>query len=135
MPRISVIYNGDDIGMVDRKFTYAEMVDPASCNAGRNRYHLKSKDSARMPYQWKNSTSAGFSTKAKTWLPVHSDYKTLNLETQRDLHITQYEQSVMVKKRAHGSLNITVCYLKVLCIMRAYGRDGIFVLFGFIDVP
>ncbi|KAK9308562.1 hypothetical protein QLX08_001542 [Tetragonisca angustula] len=91
-----------------------------------------------MPYQCNNSTSAGFSVKAKTWLPVHSDYKILNLETQRDLHITQYEKSVMVKKQAvvaHGFLNITVCDSRVLCVMRAYGRDRIFVLFGFIDVP
>ncbi|XP_043528328.1 alpha-glucosidase-like [Frieseomelitta varia] len=141
MPGISVIYNGDEIGMVDRKFTYAETVDPAGCSAGRNRYHLKSRDPARTPYQWNNSTSAGFSTKAKTWLPVNSNYKTVNLEAQRDIYITQYEKfkkSVMVKKRAvvaHGSLNITVCDSRVLCVMRAYGRDRIFVLFGFIDVP
>lgn len=39
LPGVSVIYNGDEIGMVDRPFTYAETVDPAGCNAGPDRYY------------------------------------------------------------------------------------------------
>lgn len=39
LPGVSVIYNGDEIGMVDRPFTYEETVDPAGCNAGPDRYY------------------------------------------------------------------------------------------------
>lgn len=38
LPGVSVIYNGDEIGMVDRFFTYLETKDPAGCNAGPDRY-------------------------------------------------------------------------------------------------
>lgn len=38
LPGVSVIYNGDEIGMVDRYFTYEETKDPAGCNAGPDGY-------------------------------------------------------------------------------------------------
>jgi len=38
LPGVSVIYNGDEIGMVDRNFTYKETKDPAGCQAGPDRY-------------------------------------------------------------------------------------------------
>ncbi|EZA55706.1 putative maltase H [Ooceraea biroi] len=42
LPGVSVIYNGDEIGMVNRNFTYAETVDPVGCIAGPNRYYHES---------------------------------------------------------------------------------------------
>lgn len=39
LPGVSVIYNGDEIGMLDRNFTYEETKDPVGCIAGPNRYH------------------------------------------------------------------------------------------------
>jgi len=36
---VSVIYNGDEIGMLDRNFTYAETKDPIGCIAELDRYH------------------------------------------------------------------------------------------------
>lgn len=38
LPGVSVIYNGDEIGMVDRFFSFNETKDPAGCNAGIDRY-------------------------------------------------------------------------------------------------
>lgn len=43
LPGVSVIYNGDEIGMFDRNFTFAETKDPIGCTAGPDRYHM-SKD-------------------------------------------------------------------------------------------
>ncbi|XP_014203781.1 maltase 1-like [Copidosoma floridanum] len=83
LPGLMVIYNGDEIGMLDRAMSYKETVDPAGCRAGPQRYHIKSRDPARTPYQWDATTNAGFSTSSKTWLPVHENYKTLNLAAQR----------------------------------------------------
>ena len=138
LPGISVIYNGDEIGMVDRNFTYAETVDPAGCHAGRNRYYLKTRDPERTPFQWNNSTSAGFSTKAKTWLPVHPNYKTLNLEAQKKVYSSHYQHfksSASLKKQAavaHGSLNVTIyTRYKILSISRTLGWDTIVTLFNF----
>ena len=141
LPGIAVVYNGDEIGMIDRQFTYAETVDPAGCNAGPARYFLKSRDPERTPYQWDNSTNAGFSTSAKTWLPVHPNYKTLNLKAQKELYYSHYQifKSVMSVKRrpviAHGSLNVTVYDQRVLSITRTLGNDTVIVMFNFANVP
>ncbi|XP_043664362.1 maltase 1-like, partial [Vespula pensylvanica] len=112
LPGVSVVYNGDEIGMLDRDFTYEETVDPAGCQAGPDRYYLKSRDPERTPFQWDNSTSAGFSTSNKTWLPVHSNYKTLNLALQKNSPISHYKvfkALAALKKKpiiAHGSLEV-----------------------------
>ena len=91
LPGITVIYNGDEIGMVDREFTWEETVDPAGCNAGKDRYQLKSRDPERTPFQWDDTTSAGFSSNATTWLPVHDNYKTLNLAAQKKSEVSHYK--------------------------------------------
>ncbi|MDO5329624.1 MAG: alpha-glucosidase [Coriobacteriia bacterium] len=44
--------------------------------------HDFSRDNARTPVQWDNTQNAGFST-SNPWLPVHDDYKTCNVETQK----------------------------------------------------
>jgi alpha-glucosidase len=91
LPGVSVVYNGDEIGMIDRNFSFNETQDPAGCNAGPERYHLKSRDPERTPFQWDDSTSAGFSTNETTWLPVNENYKTLNLEAQKSKDISHYK--------------------------------------------
>ncbi|XP_043479563.1 maltase 2-like [Leptopilina heterotoma] len=91
LPGITVIYYGDEIGMVDKNITYEETVDVAGCNLGPDRYYLASRDPERTPFQWDTTTSAGFSTNSKTWLPVHENYKTLNLAAQKLAAISHYK--------------------------------------------
>ena len=134
LPGIAVIYNGDEIGMEDRFFTYAETVDPVGCNSGPARYQLRSRDPERTPYQWDNTTSAGFSTNRKTWLPVHSNYKTLNLKRQKGEYYSHYQifKSLMSVKRRpvieRGSLKVEVYDKRVLSITRALGNDTVIVM-------
>ncbi|XP_058791294.1 alpha-glucosidase-like [Phymastichus coffea] len=101
LPGIMVVYNGDEIGMVDRFFTYEETIDPAGCSAGPERYQLASRDPERTPFQWDDSISAGFSNSQKTWLPVHDNYKTLNLAKQEKDNVSHYKvfQALMKLKK------------------------------------
>lgn len=42
-----------------------------------------SRDPERSPMQWSNDMNAGFNNKTNTtWLPVHPDYRTINVEVQ-----------------------------------------------------
>ncbi|XP_014469542.1 PREDICTED: alpha-glucosidase-like [Dinoponera quadriceps] len=141
LPGVSVIYNGDEIGMVDRPFTYEETVDPAGCNAGPDRYHLKSRDPERTPFQWDNSTSAGFSTNATTWLPVHSNYKTLNLAAQKTATVSHYKvfKSLAQLKRKpvieQGKLEIVLVTKKILGAVRRHDASIVALMVNFDNSP
>ncbi|XP_011205948.4 maltase A2-like [Bactrocera dorsalis] len=72
MPGTSVTYYGDEIGMTD----YDAECTWASCDF---------RDPERTPMQWDSTTNAGFSKGNSTWLPVNSNYKTLNVQRQRGI--------------------------------------------------
>ncbi|XP_034948195.1 alpha-glucosidase-like [Chelonus insularis] len=124
LPGIGIIYYGDEIGMLDRNMTWNETVDPAGCNLGPEKYHLKSRDPVRTPFQWDNSTNAGFSTANKTWLPVHENYKTLNLAAQKAepvSHYSLFKKLVALKKMPimkTGSMEVILVGENVLGVVR-----------------
>ncbi|XP_058793274.1 alpha-glucosidase-like [Phymastichus coffea] len=141
LPGMTVLYNGDEIGMINSVFTYEETIDPAGCNAGPDRYQLKSRDPQRTPYQWDDSVSAGFSTNSKTWLPVNDNYKTLNLAQQKKLQVSHYKivkalsdlkrkSPVLIK----GDTRVYNVLDKVLVVVRRLSNyDPIVILINFTD--
>jgi oligo-1,6-glucosidase len=91
------VYQGEEIGMANYPFASvddfrdiesinhfgAAMVageDPPQVLAAMRRM---SRDNARTPVQWDDSTSAGFTT-GTPWLPVNPDYVEWNAAAQRD---------------------------------------------------
>jgi len=59
LPGVAVTYNGDEIGMEDTWISWEDTKDPQGCNAGKDVYEKASRDPARTPFQWDNTTSAG----------------------------------------------------------------------------
>ncbi|XP_057336099.1 alpha-glucosidase-like [Microplitis mediator] len=124
LPGVAIIYNGDEIGMIDRPMAWNETLDPAGINAGPLNYKFKSRDSARTPFQWDNSTSAGFSSNKKTWLPVNSNYKTVNLaiqKTQPYSHYSLMKKLISLKKNPilrNGTTETTIVHYAYLAIVR-----------------
>ncbi|XP_024888279.1 alpha-glucosidase-like [Temnothorax curvispinosus] len=90
LPGVGVTYNGEEIGMEDTWISWEDTKDPQGCNAGRDGYEKASRDPARTPFQWDDTTSAGFSTNPKTWLPVNKNYVTLNLAAQKKQNNSYY---------------------------------------------
>jgi alpha-glucosidase len=76
----ALMYYGEELGMVTSTPTRVEDVrDPI----GRTGWPKeKGRDGERTPMQWDARAQAGFSTNAKTWLPVASNYKTVNVQTE-----------------------------------------------------
>jgi alpha-glucosidase len=73
------LYYGEEIGMRDIPLKRHEILDPP----GKKYWPFyKGRDGCRSPMQWNASTHAGFSS-AKPWLPVHSNYRVRNVETQQ----------------------------------------------------
>ncbi|CAD5116225.1 DgyrCDS5138 [Dimorphilus gyrociliatus] len=84
LPGTPFTYYGEEIGMVGPKISFEDTVDPYGVNFGPKRYEEFSRDPSRTPMQWSDSRNAGFTMAKKPWLPVHSNYKTLNVENQKN---------------------------------------------------
>lgn len=69
--------------MIDVWISWKDTVDPAACNTNPDVYEKFSRDPERTPFQWDDSTSAGFSSNSNTWLPVSPDYKNVNVKLQK----------------------------------------------------
>jgi alpha-glucosidase len=77
----ALMYYGEELGMTTSTPMRVEDVrDPI----GRTGWPKeKGRDGERTPMQWDASApQAGFSTSATTWLPVASNYKTVNVQTE-----------------------------------------------------
>ncbi|XP_011157503.2 maltase 1 [Solenopsis invicta] len=92
LPGMAVTYNGDEIGMVDKRdISWLDTKDPQACIAGQARYRNVSRDPERTPFQWDATKNAGFSTADSTWIPVNENYKTLNLATEKAADESHYK--------------------------------------------
>ncbi|XP_030556538.1 maltase 2 isoform X2 [Drosophila novamexicana] len=102
LPGVAVTYNGEELGMQDYgEISWEDTVDPPACIAGKLDYKKVSRDPERTPFQWSNATNAGFSTAAKTWLPVNPNYLVLNLEAQKQAaksHYKVYKSLIELRK-------------------------------------
>ncbi|KAM6916610.1 amino acid transporter heavy chain SLC3A1 [Xenentodon cancila] len=78
LPGTPTTYYGEEIGMENINITEGQIQDPAG------KYNVSnSRDPERSPMQWNSGTNAGFNSKTNTtWLPVHPDYETVNVEVQ-----------------------------------------------------
>ncbi|XP_036212683.2 maltase A2 [Bactrocera oleae] len=99
LPGTSVTYYGDEIGMTD----YDTKCTPSNCDF---------RDPVRTPLQWSSAKNGGFSTGNSTWLPVNSNFKTLNVQRQRGV--------------ARSTLNIYkgMTALKKTLAFKSYKEEG-----------
>lgn len=87
--------------MADQWISWNDTVDPLACNQDPDTYETLSRDPARTPFQWDDSKNAGFSTAYKTWLPVASNYKTVNVKSETvDLnsHLNVFKRLTRMRK-------------------------------------
>jgi alpha-glucosidase len=76
----ALTYYGAEIGMATHTPTRVEDVrDPIGITGWPEE---KGRDGERTPMQWASGPQAGFSTNPHTWLPIGSDYKTVNVQTE-----------------------------------------------------
>ncbi|GAB0096105.1 Maltase A3 [Sergentomyia squamirostris] len=130
LPGIAITYNGEEIGMTDVYLSWKDTVDPAACNSNEQIYEEFSRDPARTPFQWDSTTSAGFSTNSKPWLPVSPLYREVNVKAQKSAyrsHLKVYRQLLRLRTTPtlrRGSADIRTHGSNVLSIVRRLrGRE------------
>ncbi|XP_071878987.1 alpha glucosidase 2 [Bombus fervidus] len=108
LPGVAVTYYGEEIGMVDIP--------------GPTKYDVR--DGCRSPFQWDNTTNAGFSNATVTWLPVNDNYKDVNLQKEKNEKTSTYQlYTKLIELRKsntlkHGSLVTKDLSKSVLAVMR-----------------
>ena len=138
------IYQGQEIGMENMKFSSIEQIDDISTideyhvarNAGCTEEEalscvsLYSRDNARTPMQWDSSENAGFSA-GNPWLNVNPNYKKINVKNQQndpDSLLSFYKELIALRKNplyretiVYGDL---IPYLEDRHNLMAYLRKG-----------
>ncbi|XP_012251302.2 maltase 2-like [Athalia rosae] len=140
LPGVAITFNGDEIGMTDTSLTWQQTEDPQACSTDPTRFATFSRDPERTPYQWDDSTSAGFSTNSMTMLPVNENYRTLNLAAQKKADKSYYKNvQALIKLRnepviREGSLTIKVISNSIIAFTRQLdGQQPIVVLINWSD--
>lgn len=124
MPGATVTYNGEEIGMTDVYISWNDTVDPQACNTNPDIYLWYTRDPARTPFQWDDSTSAGFSTNKSTWLPVAENYAEVNVKQERKFiksHLHTYNRAKALrstKTLQDGNMKVEAVQDRVLVIIR-----------------
>ncbi|CAO1440858.1 unnamed protein product [Diamesa hyperborea] len=83
LPGIAITYQGEELVMTNVNISWADTLDPQACHTNPEIYHQNSRDPARTPFPWDDTKNAGFSTADKTWLPVGTNYLTVNVKAQQ----------------------------------------------------
>jgi oligo-1,6-glucosidase len=134
-------YNGDELGMTNIRFTsindYKDVQtrneyqfvknNGGDTNAYIQRKAFESRDNARTPFQWNNTTNAGFTT-GTPWIKVNSNYTTINeaAEEKDPNSILNYFRKVVQLRKD----NLVLVYGKYTLLDKdnpkvyAYTREG-----------
>ena len=145
---VPCMYYGEEIGMQDARFKYSEALDPIPhLHKGVPRFLVDlfgetlDRDELRTPMQWDTTTAAGFSSNPKTWLPVHTNFRQVNVEKEEKdtnslLYMVQQVLKIRKKTPAISSGSITLLDSKslpkgVLAYKRDLGSDEVVVLINF----
>lgn len=150
------VYQGEEFGMVDYPmFTpdqYVDIVDAYVYKTARKLIpskklamklvHNMNRDNARIPVQWDSSTSAGFSSNEKTWLPVHPNYHELNAASQEGNpnSILNYYRKIIAFRNSSlplclGAIEEIDAPKDILAFKRTYESDEVKVFINLSDRP
>jgi len=129
------IYYGDEIGMENVNIPRNKIQDMY----GKLFYpFFKGRDAYRTPMQWNDTKYAGFSKK-QPWLPVHSNYKTINVEAEKENKnsmLSFYKKLIQLRKESAVLQSGEFKFLdaanpNVLAYMRFLENESLIILLNF----
>jgi oligo-1,6-glucosidase len=147
------VYQGEEIGMTNvrfpsiddyrdietlnmyREFVHSRGINPAIVMAG---IHAKSRDNARTPMQWDDSSIAGFTT-GTPWIGVNPNYPQINVRdalTDPDSVFHYYKKLIRLRKEnpviVHGRYDLLLeAHEEIYAFTRTHGDDRLLVILNF----
>lgn len=119
--------------MTDGEITWEQTVDPQACNTNSEDYDTYSRDPARTPFQWDATTSAGFSNSSTTWLPVASNYLTVNVAVENATeksHFNIYKKLIKLRQTntlKYGAATTQALSTNVFGIVRSLDNNETYI--------
>lgn len=117
LPGVALTYYGEEIGMLDGNTT-------------------NPKDKQRTPMQWNKEATAGFST-GQPWLPLASDYLTINVDTEKGdskSYLNKYKELIKLRNNTafvSGTLKIVHVDTQVFSYVRTHEDEHFLVVINF----
>lgn len=129
------IYQGQEIGMTNIRMNSIEDYDDVEIKASYKYYvldkkeltydafmngcYLEGRDNNRTPMQWNSSINAGFNMGAKTWLKINDNYKTINVEDEKnDSNSILNFYKKLLRLRKNSQYENTFVYGKFINILK-----------------
>lgn len=147
------VYQGEELGMTNVKYTMDEYRDIETLNMYKERLdtgysetevmeslYAKSRDNARTPMQWDDSENAGFTT-GTPWLKVNPNYREINAAAQvgsEDSVFTYYKTLIHLRRQypvfVDGKFEMLVPeHPEVFAYKRIDGDTELLVICNFFD--
>uniref|UniRef100_A0AAY4D2M0 Amino acid transporter heavy chain SLC3A1 n=1 Tax=Denticeps clupeoides TaxID=299321 RepID=A0AAY4D2M0_9TELE len=122
LPGTPTTYYGEEIGMENVHINISDIQDPfGKFNPNSSR------DPQRSPMQWSSGLNAGFSeNQTGTWLPIHPDYLTVNVEVRLmllSLVLEQYRRLSHLRESELALHRGWMCYIWKDTNVFAYLRE------------
>ena len=148
------VYQGDELGMTNYPFKGIEDFDDIAVKNAWKDYVIggkasaddflanmrkTSRDNARTPIQWDNSTNAGFTSGPRAWLAVNPNYKEINAAqalADRDSIYRYYARMLEFRRRTPALIygdykDLDPANPRVFAYSRTLGPDGYLVVLNF----
>ncbi|MGV2828849.1 alpha-glucosidase [Myxosarcina sp. GI1(2024)] len=135
------IYYGQEIGMVDNLDIPPEKIRDGAIIKSETGELPPPRDGARTPMQWDDTVNAGFSfgKVVEPWLPVHQNYKDVNVANQlgdKDSILNFYRQLIKARKNSEalqiGSWQTLIDYpYEHLAYVRATAKETVLIIINF----
>lgn len=145
---IPFMYYGEEIGMENLTIPLKNGLDPIA-----KKYNFLpqfivnqitdtiNRDEVRTPMQWNGKENAGFSSHKNTWLPVHPNYKTINVATEMadEKSLLNLIKSILSIRKMHLPLqigqfswfDITNLPKEILAFERKHGNEKLIIFINF----
>ena len=129
LPGISIIYNGEGIGMHSADLPLEYRNDPHN------------RDGYRTPMQWSGEMNAGFSS-GTPWLPVSPDYQTMNVQSELEdasSLLNFYHALISLRKSVvalhEGKYEAAPHFDNAVSFMRKSSEQTLLIIVNFSDQP